>query len=57
MEDKKAIAVLINLLDKNLLNAEEKEAVSSAIGVFSWTSLSQNRNKKLKDKKDKSAKW
>lgn len=57
MEDKKAITVLIKLLDKSLLNVEEKEAVSSAIGILSWTSLSQNRIKVLKAKRDKSAKW
>lgn len=57
MEDKKAAAILMKLLQKDLLNAEEKEAVSAAIGILSWTSLSQSRIKKLKAKKDKSAKW
>ena len=42
MEDKKAITILMNLVKKRLLNAEEKEAVSSAIGLFSWTSLSKS---------------
>jgi len=57
MEDKKAADILIKLLKKYSLNAEEKEAVSSAIGVLSWTSLSQNRIKALKAKREKSARW
>jgi len=57
MEDKKAITILLNLLDKHVLNAEEKEAVSDAIGILSWTSLSQSRIKALKAKREKSAKW
>ena len=57
MEDKKAIAILIKLLDKSSLNAEDKEAISAAIGILSWTSLSKSRIKTLKAKKDKSAKW
>jgi len=57
MQDKKAIPILMNLLKKRLLNAEEKEAVSSAIGLFSWTSLSKSNVKNLKAKREKSAKW
>lgn len=57
MEDKKAVTILIKLLDKRLLNAEEKEAVSSAIGILSWTSLSKSRIKAIKAKRDKSVKW
>jgi hypothetical protein len=54
MEDKRAMAILIKLLDNNKLNAEEKEAVSAAIGILSWTSLSQSRIKALKTKHDRS---
>lgn len=57
MEDKRAITILIKLLDKHLLNAEEKEAVSNAVGILSWTSLSQSRIKALQAKRDKSTKW
>ncbi len=57
MEDKKAIAILINLLKKRSLSSEEKEAVSSAIGILSWISLSQSRIKALKAKREQSAKW
>lgn len=51
MDDKKAIAVLIKLMNKRSLNAEEKEAVSAAIGILSWSSLAQSRIKNLKAKK------
>ncbi|MDO8667927.1 MAG: hypothetical protein Q7K35_02395 [bacterium] len=57
MEDKKAIAILMNLLKKYSLNAEEQAAVSSAIGILSWTSLSKSRVKSLKIKRSKSAEW
>lgn len=56
MDDKKAISVLMKLLDKKILNKEESEAISSAIGLFSWTSLSQSRMKKLKAKQDEKLK-
>lgn len=57
MDDKKAAAILMSLLKKNLLNNEEKEAVESAIGILSWTALSKSRLKKLKDKRGKDLKW
>lgn len=57
MDDKKAVNILIKLLEKDLLSAEEKEAVSAAIGILSWTSLSESRIKNLKNKRDKIAKW
>ncbi|KKR20413.1 MAG: hypothetical protein UT48_C0018G0006 [Parcubacteria group bacterium GW2011_GWE2_39_37] len=53
MEDKKAITILMNLLKKQILTAEEKEAISSAIGIFSWTSLAKTRMKAIKEKSDK----
>lgn len=53
MDDKKAITILMNLLKKQILSDEEKEAVSSAIGIFSWTSLSQSRIKSMKARRDK----
>jgi hypothetical protein len=56
MEDKKAIEILVNLLNKAVLSAEEKEAVSSAVGILSWTSLNQNRIKAMKDKRDRDTK-
>lgn len=57
MEHKKAIAILIRLLDKRALDAEEKQAMLTAIGVLGWTSLSQSRIKSLKVKREKSVEW
>jgi len=57
MEDKKAASILIKMLNKHSFNAEEKEAVLSAIGILSWTSLSQSRIKAKKAKREKSVKW
>jgi hypothetical protein len=57
MDDKEAAAILINLLSKKLLNAEETKAVKSAIGILSWISLAKSRLKALKNKKEKSVEW
>jgi len=57
MEYQKAIAILISLLDRHLLDAEEKEAVMTAIGVLSWGSLSKSKIKAQKAKRDKSTEW
>jgi len=57
MEYKKAISILTDLLDKYSLDPEEKEAVTTAIGVLGWVSLSKSRIKALKAKRDKSTEW
>jgi hypothetical protein len=57
MEYQKAIDILISLLNKHSLDAEEKEAVNTAIGVLSWGSLARSRIKALKTKRDKSIEW
>jgi len=57
MDDKKTIKILISLLRKYSLTAEEKEAVSSAIGILSWTVLSKSRVKSLKARKKQSVRW
>ena len=57
MEHQKAIAILISLLDKHSLDAEEKEAVMTAIGVLSWSTLSKSKIKAQKAKRDKSTEW
>ena len=57
MEYQKAIAILTSLLDKHSLDAEEKEAVMTAIGVLSWGSLAKSKIKAQKAKRDKSAEW
>lgn len=57
MDDKEAAIILIKLLDKGLLDDEEKRAVKSAIGVLSWTSLAKSRIKSQKVKRDKRTEW
>jgi len=57
MEYQKAIAILKSLLDKHSLDAEEKEAVLTAIGVLSWGSLAKSKIKAQKVKRDKSTEW
>lgn len=54
MEDKKAIDILLKMLDERSLSADEKEAISAAIGVLSWTSLAESgiRNKKAHKDRD-----
>ncbi|KKU79267.1 MAG: hypothetical protein UY04_C0013G0012 [Parcubacteria group bacterium GW2011_GWA2_47_7] len=53
MDDKKAAEILLMLIEKGVLNEEEMEAVRSAVGVLSWTSLAESRLKNLKAKKEK----
>jgi hypothetical protein len=57
MEYQKAITILKGLLNRHPLNAEEKEAVMTAIGVLSWGSLSKSKIKAQKAKRDKSTEW
>jgi hypothetical protein len=57
MHDKKAVTILMNLLDKHTLNDEEKEAVRAAIGILSRSSLSKSRIKARKVRLDKDTKW
>jgi hypothetical protein len=47
MQDKQAIEILLRLIEKDSLSAEEKEAVRTAIGILSWTKLGQARIKNL----------
>jgi len=53
MNDKKAIEVLKGLLARELLNAEEKEAIREAIGILSWSSLAESRIKSLREKRER----
>lgn len=55
MKDKEAIDILLKLLKDKRLNKTEKGAISSAIGVLSWTSLAESRIKSIKDKRNKYA--
>ena len=57
MEYQTAITILKSLLDKHPLDAEEKEAVMTAIGLLSWASLSKSITKARKAKRDKSTEW
>jgi hypothetical protein len=57
MDYQKAIAILQSMLDRHPYDAEEKEAVMTAIGVLSWGTLAKSRIKAQKAKRDKSAKW
>ena len=57
MEYQKAITILKSLLDRHSLDAEEKEAVMTAIGVLSWGALSKSKIKAQKAKRDKSTEW
>lgn len=50
MKDKEAISILMKLREKYPLTEEEKEAVSSAIGILAWTKLSESRMKSIKNK-------
>jgi hypothetical protein len=45
------------VLDKPSLDAEEKEAVMTALGILGWVKLSKSRMKTLKEKRDQSLKW
>jgi hypothetical protein len=59
MEYKKAISVLLKMLDKHLFDAEEKEALLTAIGTLDCGSLAENRFKGImkaqKAKREKEA--
>jgi len=57
MEYQKAIAILKSLLDKHALDAEEKEAVITSIGLLSLGSLAKSKIKAQKAKRDKSTEW
>ena len=57
MEPKEAIDILQKLLKKDALSDAEKEAVTTAIGVLSWSALGKSNLKARKAKRDKSTEW
>ncbi len=61
MEYEKAIAILKNLLERQVLEAEEKEAIMTAIGMLSWGALARSKMKSQKAKREakqkKSTEW
>ncbi len=57
MDDKKAVKILMEILDKYRFSAEEKKALEEAIGILSWTSLSKSGLKTKKERIKKSTNW
>ena len=57
MEYREAIEILKSLLNRYTFTAKEQEAVMTAIGILSWTSLSKSRLKTQKAKRKKSTEW
>jgi hypothetical protein len=57
MEYKKAAAILESLYNKHPLNAEEKEALMTAIGLLVWGSLGKSKTRAQKEKRDKRTIW
>ena len=57
MDDKKAVNILISLLEKYPFSLKEKEALKEAIGILSWSSLAQSRITAKKTKQVKDASW
>ena len=45
------------MLEKRSLDAEEKEAIMTAMGVLSWGALAQSKLKAKKAKQDTSTQW
>lgn len=52
MTDKESIVVLQSLIERKVLTSEEEEAVRSAIGILSWTSLAESGIKRLKERRE-----
>jgi hypothetical protein len=57
MEYKEAVAVLKTLVEKYPLDAAEKEAIMTAIGVLVWGALGKSATRAIKAKRDKRTKW
>ena len=57
MDDKTAAKVLLKSLTKYSFTKEEQEALNSAIGILSWTSLAKSGVKKRREKLNDSTKW
>jgi len=61
MEYKEAAAILKALLEKHLLNAQEKEALQTAVGLLTLGALSKShlksRLQKQKAERDKKTEW
>jgi hypothetical protein len=57
MDHKEAMNILQELVKKDILTDSEREAVTTAIGILSWTTLSKGVTKARKEKRDKSLEW
>jgi hypothetical protein len=57
MEPKEAIEILQKLLENESLSEKEKEAITTAIGMLSWTSLARSSLKARRAKRDKNLEW
>lgn len=57
MEYQKAITVLKNLAEKHPLTADQKEALTTAIGVLTLGAQTISNVKARKAKRDSSTKW
>ncbi|MEL7562479.1 hypothetical protein [Dehalogenimonas sp. 4OHTPN] len=57
MDNEKAIETLKKMLEKPSLDAEEKEAVMTALGVLGWVKLAKSRVQAAKEKRDQSLQW
>ncbi len=51
MDQKTAAEILIKMLEKHIHTKEEVEAITVAIGILSWSYLSQSKMKDRKAKK------
>ncbi len=57
MEYKEAVDILKRLVEKHPLDAEEKEAVMTAIGVLVWGALGKSKTRAIKAKRAKRTQW
>ena len=57
MEPKEAIEILQKMLEKESLTDKEKGAITTAIGMLSWTSLARSSLKARRAKRDKNLEW
>lgn len=57
MDNEKAIEILKKMLEKPSLDAEEKEAVMTALGVLGWVKLAKSRVKAAKERRNQSLQW
>lgn len=54
MDHKQAANILVNLVKKRRISAEEKQAALTAIGVLSWTYLAGSKLQARKARREKS---